>query len=82
MNPVQTLGVLTSAHGRPCPARPLIPDIRRYPQHELKDDDPEMSTKRQENVNTTLRMIDDALRLSRYRYYTFRSSPISSLNDY
>ena len=64
-SPVQPLGTLRSAHGRPCPARPPIPDIRNYPQHELHDDDPERETKRQENVNTTLRMIDDALRLSR-----------------
>ena len=41
-----------------------VPDIRDYPQHELDDLDPERERKRQENVETTLRMIDDALKYS------------------
>ena len=45
------------------PKYPL--DIRNYPQHKLDDEDPEIrEIKRQENVRTTLRMIDDALKFS------------------
>ena len=42
-------------------------DVRDYLQHDLDDEpDPELrEIKRQENVRTTLRMIDDALKYSR-----------------
>ena len=42
-------------------------DVRDYLQHDLDDEpDPEVrEMKRQENVRTTLRMIDDALKYSR-----------------
>ena len=40
-------------------------DIKDYPQHELDDLDPDRERKRQENVKTTLRMIDDALSYSK-----------------
>ena len=42
-------------------------DVRDYLQHDLDDEpDPEVrEIKRQENVRTTLRMIDDALKYSR-----------------
>ena len=63
--PVQPCGPLRSSHGQHYPARQPTPDIRNYPQHELFDDDPERETKRQENVQTTLRMIDDALNFSK-----------------
>ena len=43
----------------------LQPVLEDYPQHELDDQDPDRERKRQENVQTTLRMIDDALRYSR-----------------
>ena len=47
------------------PVQQYVPDARDYPQHVLDDLDPQRELKRQENVKTTLRMIDDALRFSR-----------------
>ena len=47
------------------PVQEYVPDVRDYPQHVLDDLDPQRELKRQENVKTTLRMIDDALRFSR-----------------
>ena len=44
------------------PVRQPAPDIQDFPQHELDDLDPDRERKRQENVATTLRMINDALR--------------------
>ena len=42
-------------------------DVRDYPQHDLEDEtDPDVrELRRQENVRTTLRMIEDALRYIR-----------------
>ena len=64
VSPVEACGTLRSSHGQHFPSQQPIPDIRNYPQHELIDDDPERESKRQENVQTTLRMIDDALGFS------------------
>ena len=48
------------------PVRHHVPDVQDYPQLALDDQDPKIrETKRQENVEITLRMIDDALRYSR-----------------
>ena len=44
------------------PVRQPKLDVKDYPQHKLDDLDPDRERKRQENVATTLRMIDDALR--------------------
>ena len=52
----------------PRPSQPIcqpIPEIQKYAQHQLIDGDPERERKRQENVQTTLRMIDDALAYSK-----------------
>ena len=56
------LGPEQAAHAR----RPAL-DVRDYPQHDLDDvQDPDIrERKRQENVATTLRMIDDALKYSK-----------------
>ena len=53
------LPVLQNQHRQPAL------DIKDYPQHELDDLDPDRERKRQENVKTTLRMIDDALSYSK-----------------
>ena len=53
---------------RPRPSQPIcqpIPDIQNYSQHQLIDGDPERERKLQENIQTTLRMIDDALAYSK-----------------
>ena len=47
------------------PVRQPRLDVKDYPQHKLDDLDPDRERKRKENVETTLRMIDDALRHSR-----------------
>ena len=63
VSPVQHYVPLRTKHGQPYPALHPIPDIRDYPQYELSDDDPERELKRQENVQTTFRIINDAIRL-------------------
>ena len=63
--PLQTCGPLRVAPNQPYPVRQPVPDIWNYPEHQLTDEDPERERKRQENVETTLRMIDDALAYSR-----------------
>ena len=57
----------THQHTRTRIFLPKFPlDVRDYTQHDLNDEDPDIrEKKRQENVKTTLRMIDDALQYSR-----------------
>ena len=61
---MQPCGPLRPAPSQPDIVRQPVPDIRNYPQHQLTDGDPERERKRQENVQTTLRMIDNALAYS------------------
>ena len=66
-NSTQVRGMLQPAPDEPCHAQQPELDVRSYPQHTLTDyEDPEVrEIKRQENVKTTLRMIDVALGLYR-----------------
>ena len=57
----------THEHNRTRNCLPKFPlDVRDYTQHDLNDEDPDIrEKKRQENVKTTLWMIDEALQYSR-----------------
>ena len=66
-NSSKAWGLLQPAPDEPCRAQQQEIDARNYPQHRLTDyEDPEVrEIKRQENVETTLWMIDVALGLYR-----------------